>query len=137
MVKYLTGLRQQDMLALMWSDITESGIKVVPQKTKDSTSKKLCIKLTPELSSLIYSLPARGTHCFTTRSGTPYTKSGFSSSWKRVMARFVSKGNERFHEHDIRGKTATPPRPSACSGTTKSARLSATSNNGAQRLCSQ
>ena len=23
------------------------------------------------------------------------------------MARFVSKGNERFHEHDIRGKTAT------------------------------
>ena len=34
-------------------------------------------------------------------------KNGFASVWQRVMKKFVAAGNERFHEHDIRGKVAT------------------------------
>ena len=43
----------------------------------------------------------------TSRNGTPYTDTGFASAWQRVMKKFVAAGNERFHEHDIRGKVAT------------------------------
>jgi len=106
-IKSLTGLRQQDLLALQWSDITEEGIAVCPIKTQTSTRKKMLISMTPELSSLLQSLTKSGPYCFTTRLNHPYTASGFQSIWKRVMTKFVAAGGARFHEHDLRGKVAT------------------------------
>lgn len=106
-IKALTGQRQQDLLALEWKDVREDGIFISPIKTQRTTRKKLLIALTPELSSLMNSLKRQGAYCFMTRSGTPYVASGFGSIWRRLMAKHVSAGNERFHEHDIRGKVAT------------------------------
>ena len=106
-IKALTGLRQQDLLALKWSDITEEGITVCPIKTRSSTRKKLLIEMTPELDSLLKSLTKSGPYCFTTQAKGRYTASGFQSIWKRLMTKFVSAGGVRFHEHDLRGKVAT------------------------------
>ncbi len=106
-IKALTGLRQQDLLALQWSDITQEGITVCPIKTQSSTRKKMLISMTPELSSLLKSLTRSGAYCFMTRLNRPYTASGFQSIWKRVMTKFTVAGGVRFHEHDLRGKVAT------------------------------
>lgn len=106
-LKGLTGLRQQDLLALQWSDITEEGITVCPIKTQTSTRKRILIAMTPELDSLLASLPKSGKHCFTTRLKQSYTSSGFQSIWKRLMTKFIVVGGVRFHEHDLRGKVAT------------------------------
>lgn len=106
-IKALTGLRQQDLLTLKWIDVTETHILVTPAKTKDSTKKRLAIVLTPELSGLIASLPKLGSTCFCTRLHKAYSTAGFGSMWRRRMAKHVLSGNERFHEHDIRGKVAT------------------------------
>lgn len=106
-IKALTGLRQQDLLALKWSDISDTVLTVRPRKTQDSTSKRIAIVLTPELSGLIASLPKLGSTCFCTRQHKAYSSAGFGSIWRRLMTKHVSNGNERFHEHDIRGKVAT------------------------------
>lgn len=99
--------RQQDLLALQWSDITKKGISVCPIKTQSSTRKKLLILMTPELDSLLKSLKNSSVYCFTTRLGLRYTASGFQSIWKRVMTKFIADGGVRFHEYDLRGKVAT------------------------------
>lgn len=106
-IKLSTGLRQQDLLTLRWSDVTATSLLVQPMKTKDSTRQRLSISLTSELSSSINSLPKLGDTCFCTRQGKAYSSSGFASIWNRLMKKFTSNGNSRFHEHDIRGKTAT------------------------------
>lgn len=106
-IKLLTGMRQQDLLALRWTDVSDTHLSVTPQKTRTSTKRKLSICLTTELASLINSLPKLGSTCFSTRTGSPYSASGFASIWNRVARKCASKGNARFHEHDIRGKTAT------------------------------
>lgn len=103
LIKALVGLRQQDMLVLKWSDVTADSISVLVQKT----GKKMRITLTDELSSLISSLPRRGSFCFMTEDETTFTVSGFSSAWRRATAKFKLAGGQSFHEHDIRGKVAT------------------------------
>ena len=106
-IKLLTGMRQQDLLALEWSDIDSEGISVCPIKTQRTTRKKIKIELTEELSQLLNALPNTSKTVFATRSESMYTSSGFGSIWRRLMTKFVSSGNTRFHEHDLRGKVAT------------------------------
>jgi integrase len=105
-LKLLLGLRQQDMLLLQYPSQSKT-LNVVPLKTQNSTRVKLAISLTPELQTLLSLFPNDSGYLFKTRSGTTYTSSGFGSTWKRAMAKYVSNGNQRFHEHDLRGKVAT------------------------------
>jgi integrase len=102
-LKVITGQRQRDLLNLTWSDIDEQGITVWVSKTKT----RIKIVLTKELKTLLQSLPRSSKNIFATQQGETYTSTGFSSTWQRVMKKFVSAGQERFTEHDIRGKTAT------------------------------
>lgn len=83
--------------------LIDTSLSVRTQKT----GQRLSISLTNELSSLISSLPKLGDTCFCTRLGKAYSSSGFASIWNRLMKKFTSSGRVRFHEHDIRGKTAT------------------------------
>lgn len=106
-LKNLIALRQQDMLVLEWDDIDDEGISVCPQKTENSTGKKIKIGLTKEVLDVLQSLPRASKLLFPTRLGTPYTSQGFGSIWRRVMTKFVSAGGVRFTEHDIRGGVAT------------------------------
>jgi integrase len=102
-LKLMLGLRKQDMLCLSWSSVTENDILVMTRKT----SKPLRIVLTEEVKTLLDRLPKNSKNLFATRSGSTYTLKGFNSTWQRTMAKYESNGNERFHEHDLRGKVAT------------------------------
>lgn len=106
-LKLLLGLRQQDMLALEWRNVTDEHLLVAPIKTIGSTGKKLLIQRTPELNEILARLTNDSPTLFATKWGTPYTSAGFGSIWRRVMAKYTSTGNQRFHEHDLRGKVAT------------------------------
>ena len=106
-LKVMTGLRQQDLLALKWQDVRPETLFVAPMKTQRTTRKKLNIILSEELHSLLNSMLKQSDYLFSTRQGNPYSESGFASIWQRLMKKFELSGHARFHEHDIRGKTAT------------------------------
>lgn len=109
-LKYLIGQRKGDMLRIRLSDLTDEGISV----TQGKTGKRLVFTWTPDLRAAVDAVkalprPIRGLYLFCTRTGQSYTTSGFDSIWQRKM-RAALAGNvlaERFHEHDIRAKTAT------------------------------
>ena len=107
-VKYITGQRQQDILGIRLSDLTDEGILFSNKKT----SKKFLMEWTDELRQAIAdakSIKRRvGTmYLFATRMGGRYTSDGFRSIWQRAMRNYSAKGHQRFTEHDIRAKTAS------------------------------
>jgi integrase len=107
-VKYITGQRQQDLLSIRLSDLTDEGIRFTTQKT----NKTFILEWTDELREAIKEarLVKRrvGTmYLFATRTGGRYTGSGFRSIWQRAMRSYAKMGGIRFTEHDIRAKTAS------------------------------
>lgn len=109
-VKYLTGLRQADLLKLRLSDLKEDGIHVIIGKS----GKQLIIEWNDTLRAAIKTArkltrPVRGLFVFSNRRGQQYTGSGFRSIWQRRMRSALADGilDERFTEHDIRAKTAS------------------------------
>lgn len=112
-VKYLIGQRKSDVLRIKLNDINKEGIRIRTGKT----SQPILITSTPELTDAINQAKQItrkvGTlYLFATRTGQCYVKengntSGFDSVWQRRMKLFVQDGGERFHEHDIRAKTAS------------------------------
>lgn len=102
----LTGQRQGDLLSLRWTQIQPIGLVCQQSKTK----KRLAIEVTPALQAVLDR--ARAIHetsefVICTESGTKYTSEGFRSVWQRYMRKWVSRGNQRFTFHDIRGKSAS------------------------------
>lgn len=107
---YLTGQRPGDVLKTKLSDLTEDGIIIVQNKTE----ARMIIEWTPELRVCVQNIKSlqrsvRGFTLFCTERGKPYTTSGFSSMWQRVMKRALALGviNERFTFYDFRAKTAS------------------------------
>ena len=109
-VKYVTALRQGDLLALSLNQIRDDGIHV----TIGKTGKKVVFEWSPDLRAAILAVrrvqrPIRGMYLFCNRRGQPYTGSGFRSIWQRRMKSALEKGvlRERFREHDLRAKSAS------------------------------
>lgn len=119
-LKYITGLREKDILELTRSNLKEDGIELVNSKskrynpqTKDRQGKTVVIQWTPELRALVNDILAlhgkiAKLPLFVTSNNTPYDKSAFHSVWQRMMKDFCN-GDEskRFREHDIRALTAS------------------------------
>jgi integrase len=102
---YLTAMRKGDLLRLNLSDIREDGLYVQQGKT----GKRQVFELTPDLQALLNRI--RRLHrrvgslsLFATRTGQPYTESGFDSIWRRLVQRSEVKD---VHFHDIRAKSIT------------------------------
>ncbi len=109
-VKYLTGLRQGDLLRLRLDQLNDDGIHV----TVGKTDKRIVIEWTTALWAAVNAArtlprPVRGLFLFCNRKGQPYTGSGFRSIWQRRMRSALKKGvlQKRFTEHDIRAKSAS------------------------------
>lgn len=109
---YLTGMRMGDLLALRWEQMETEGIRVRQSKT----GAKVFIEWTPDLRATVGEARAlrpkiRGMHVLATRSGQPYSVSGFGAMFRRIMDKAVrEKGIDRFTFHDIRAKTGTDAR---------------------------
>lgn len=102
-LKLLLGLRNQDMLLLKKTDFSDNLLRVKTLKT----GKTLAIQITPEVKRILDRFTHKSPHLFVTKWGTAFSSNGFASAWRRAMDAYVSTGNQRFHEHDIRGKVAT------------------------------
>jgi integrase len=108
--KYLTGLRQGDLLQLRLDQLKEDGIHL----TVGKTGKHIIISWTDALHDAVGAIrglrrPVRGLFLFCNRKGQPYTGNGFRSLWQRRMRSALATGllKERFREHDIRAKAAS------------------------------
>lgn len=121
---YLTAMRQGDLLALTVDQLTEEGIRVKQGKT----GKRQVIEWSPALWATVEALKAlrpkvAGFYLICPRRvrrdstiGHRYTRTGFSSMWKRLMSKAVQEGKlaERFTFHDIRAKALTDTKRNGC-----------------------
>ena len=108
--KYLTGLRQGDMLAFRRDQIKVEGLHVYMNKTGDEHMIPWSDRLRRSVDDIgQLKRPVRGLYLFCNRQGQPYTGNGFRSIWQRKMRSAIESGvlKERFREHDIRAKTAS------------------------------
>lgn len=108
----LAGMSRGDVLALTRAQCQDDGIHYTRQKTMRKAPRKIVVEWTPELKAVIESAkklkPEFRHHIVATRSGKPFSPSGFSTVWQRTMVAAVAAGLEqRFHFHDLRAKSAT------------------------------
>jgi integrase len=103
----LTGLRRGDLLRLTRSQCQEDGIHIATSKT----GRALIIEWSPELREVVETAKRIKPHfrhsILATRSGKPFSTSGFSTAWQRLMVEAKGAGFERFHFHDLRSKSAS------------------------------
>jgi integrase len=118
-LKLMTGMARGDLLRLTMSNLKEDGIHIQRNKTKESSGKRTIYSWIPELRSTIESAkavrPVSSSFLFCNRKGEGYIneKTGACHGWDSMWQRFVDRAlketriQERFHEHDIRAKTAS------------------------------
>lgn len=99
---YLTGMRQQDLIAMTKDWLTDEGIKWQEGKTK----RRRLISWSPTLAHIIEAALERSQceRVFTNSSGEPWTKWGVQSLQRRIRKR---AGVEGFTLHDIRAKAGS------------------------------
>jgi integrase len=110
LLKYLTGLRQGDMLKLVLPNIDETARAFRVRTGK--TGKPLRFRITWALRIVLAQIvklrrPKESMLLFTNRKGKQMTARGFKSAWQRAQQRWAADGHTRFWEHDIRGKTGS------------------------------
>lgn len=110
MLALLTGQRQGDILNFRWADIRDMALHVRQSKT----GKRIAIEITPDLEAVLDECWRLGNggqvgnpFVLPTRSGKPYTGTGFRACWQRAMRKWIKLGNEPYHYHDIRAMAAT------------------------------
>lgn len=110
MLALLTGQRQGDILNFRWTDIRDMELHVYQSKT----GKRIAIRVTPDLEAVLdecWQLKngghAGGAFVLAARSGKQYTGEGFRACWQRSMRKWMRRGGENFHFHDIRALAAT------------------------------
>ncbi len=102
---YLTAMRKGDLLRISLSDVREGGLYVQQVKT----GKRQVFDMDPELRALLRKIRnlrrrVSSMSLFCTRTGQPYSVSGFDSIWRRLVQR---SGLKDVHFHDIRAKALT------------------------------
>lgn len=110
-VKYLTGLRQGDMLRLpAYHGAVGDKIRVTTNKTGKTIDLEVSEALHDALTRCMAVRPRDiAPWLFCTREGKPFCASGWQSNWQRFMTRVLAetKITERFTEHDIRAKSGS------------------------------
>jgi integrase len=108
-LQYLTGQRISDVLKLRRSQITEAGILLKPQKTKNSTGVEMLLKWTPELKAAVERAKALSGNvpALTLLRG----RGGKPPDYRTVLAQFHKAAKEAGIEgalpNDQRAKSAT------------------------------
>lgn len=107
------GLRQGDILRLKRSQFGDSGLVIVPNKTRKKSKKVMHYPWSPGLR-LACELASRKVtgidgYWLTTREGKPYSSSGFRAMWNRALmkARAANPDLPDFTFHDLRAKAGT------------------------------
>jgi integrase len=102
------GQRRGDLLKLRRENCTDAGIVIQQGKT----GAGVLVKWTPTLRKIIRAanglspdLPRD--YVLRTGDGGPYSGTGFSAIWQRLMRKYVAFGGIRFTFHDLRAKAGS------------------------------
>lgn len=105
------GQRQGDLLNMKWTDIKPSEVgQDCIHLYQSKTSKRLAIAIDKELEAILdecWQLPNRGEYIITRKIGGRYTSEGFRALWQRTIKRYMRRGGQNFHFHDLRALCAT------------------------------
>ncbi|MBO4228168.1 tyrosine-type recombinase/integrase [Bradyrhizobium neotropicale] len=120
MLALWTGLREGNIVALLWKAYDGTHIEVRINKTKRKAGKSrtvgvlVRIKVSEQLKAHLDSLERVSDFIVTNREGEPYTESGFRSSWGKAYDRAEippivrdDEEEENYHFHDLRGTAIT------------------------------
>ena len=99
----MIGQRRGDLLKLKRSDVLQDGIYVKQGKTE----AELLIARSADVDALVVRSDAMSPqipreYLIRKENGRPYTASGFSANWQRLMRKHVAAGGQRFTFHDLR-----------------------------------
>lgn len=98
----LTGRRRAEIREMRAEQIEAEGVSVADSKNK---RRRYLIRWSPLLRQVVSEaarVRPRGEHIFPTRSGSPYTDSGFKTEWNKLMTAYLAKHGDRFTAHDLR-----------------------------------
>jgi integrase len=102
------GQRRGDLLKLKHEDCTDAGIVIRQGKT----GAGILVVWSPTLRRIIRAAKALSPDIprdfvLRTADGGPYTGTGFSAIWQRLIKKFVAAGGVRFTFHDLRAKAGS------------------------------
>jgi integrase len=113
----LTSMDRAGVLALERKHCKEDGIHHTRPKTKRRAARAVVIEWSDELLAVVDAAkklkPVFRQHIIATRSGKPFSPSGFSTAWQRAMVAAEKEAKrdgvefERFHFHDLRALSIT------------------------------
>lgn len=113
----LTSMDRAGILGLQRQHLRDDGIYHERPKTKRRGARAVIIEWSDELRAVVDRAkrikPVFRQHIIATRSGKPFTPSGFSTAWQRAMVAAEKEAKrdgiefERFHFHDIRALSIT------------------------------
>lgn len=104
----ITGRRRAEVRRLTLASITPDGLAGEEAKAKRGRRPRtFLVQWSPTLRAVVdeargLDRPTTSIYLFASRTGGPYSDSGFKTTWNRIMADFVEAGGERFTAHDLR-----------------------------------
>lgn len=134
-LKYITGLRQSDLLKLRLEDFGPTGLSLTISKTGRGAQRRgqqrVLFKMNPALHSLgkifeerqqclaTIKCQSRTTLLFSTATGNLRRYNEFKTAWQRAWRRLwkTTPSMSYFTEHDVRAKTATDANSSGLDAT--------------------
>jgi integrase len=102
------GPRRGDLLKLRRVNLTDEGVQFFNSKGQ----REQLIEWSEELRAVVERCKALrpqvpGDYLIRSEDGRPYTVSGFSANWQRLMRKHVKAGGQRFTFHDLRSIAAS------------------------------
>jgi integrase len=99
----LTGRRRAEVRELRCESVTYDGVAVIDAKNR--AGRRYLIRWSPLLKRVVEDagkVRPSATYVFPTRTGCPYTDSGFKTEWNKLMGVYQQQTGERFRAHDLR-----------------------------------
>lgn len=109
----ITGRRRAEILRLTLAAITPEGLVGEEAKAKRGRApRRFCVQWSTTLREIVEEAraldrPTTSIYLFASRSGGPYSDSGFKAIWNRIMADYVEEGGAHFTAHDLRSLFVT------------------------------
>lgn len=98
----LTGRRRAEVREMTVEQISEDGVAVADAKNRN---RRYLICWSPLLRQIVEEsakVRPRSHYVFPTRTGKPYTDSGFKTEWNKLIKAYEALHGDRFRAHDLR-----------------------------------
>lgn len=101
----LIGRRRGEILELKHDALLPDGIEVLDHKVSRFGERRYLVQWSPLLREVVTKagqVRPVGDFVFPTRTGQPYTDSGFKTEWNKLQLLYFAQHGHRFRAHDLR-----------------------------------